>query len=56
MIYWIIVLVVWLIGILVTYQITKKWENNTKFEKVYFACLWPLMIPLYIIHWLHMNL
>ena len=43
MIYWIIALVVWLIGIPVTYQITKKWENNSKFEKIYFAVIWIIL-------------
>ena len=52
MIYWIIALVVWLVVIPFAYKVTKKWDM-TKFEKVYFAVIWPLLLPLYLIHWLH---
>lgn len=48
---WIIVLIVWLIGIPVTYNlVTKKWENKSKAEQIYYACIWPLLLPLYFIH------
>lgn len=50
---WLIVLIVWLIGIVVAYKfIISKWDN-TKFEKVWFSIIWPCLIPLYIIHLIH---
>ena len=40
MIYWIIALIVWLIGIPVVYnKVTKKWESQSKVEQIYFACV-----------------
>jgi hypothetical protein len=57
MIYWIIALIVWLIGIPVTYNmVTKKWDGQSKAGQIYFACIWPLLIPLYIIHYLYNKL
>lgn len=56
MIYWIIALIVWLIGIPVAYNmVTKKWDGQDKASQIYFACIWPLIIPLYIIHYLYNN-
>jgi len=57
MIYWIIALVIWLIGIFVAYNnFISKWENRSKLEKIYFSVIWPLVLPLYGIHYLHNNL
>ena len=50
---WLVILIVWLIGILVAYNFTKKWDNKSKFEKIYFAIIWPILLPLYVIHFLH---
>ena len=38
-----------LIGYSVYKEVFKN-SNNTKFEKIYFSLIWPLLIPLYIIH------
>ena len=57
MVYWIIALVIWLIGIFVAYNnFISKWENRSKLEKIYFSVIWPLVLPLYGIHHLHNNL
>ena len=48
---WIIVLIVWLIGIPVTYNfVTKNWDSDSKAEQIYFAIIWPLLLPLYLIY------
>lgn len=52
MIYWIIVLVIWLVGIIPAYMVIKKW-NNAKSEKIYFSIVWPLLLPLFLIHLFH---
>lgn len=55
MIYWIIVAICWLVGIFVAYfKFIKNWDNST-FEKIWFSVLWPCLIPLYIIYWIHNN-
>ena len=57
MVYWIIALVIWLIGIFVAYNnFISNWENRSKLEKIYFSVIWPLVLPLYGIHYLHNNL
>ncbi len=56
MIYWIIALVIWLIGIPFAWNIIKKWDGQSKGEKIYFTIIWPLLIPLFIIHWCHNKL
>jgi len=56
MIYWIIALVVWLIGIPFAYSVTKNWDGRSNAEKIYFAIIWPLLLPLYLIHYLHNKL
>ena len=54
--YWIIIAAIWIIGIPVAYfAFMKKWENPT-WEKIYFSIIWPLLIPLYIIHFIHNRL
>ena len=54
MVYWIVALVIWLLGIYVAYdRFIGKWENHSKFERIYFSVLWPLVLPLYLIHYLH---
>ena len=54
MIYWLIALVIWLLGIPVAYnKVTKKWESQSKAEQIYFACVWPLLLPLYPIHYFY---
>jgi len=51
---WIIILIVWLIGIPVTYSlVTKNWDDKSKAEQIYFAFIWPLLLPLYLIHLLN---
>ena len=52
--WWIIVTAIWIIGIFVTYfAFTKNWKKDSKVEQIYFAIIWPLLIPLYIIHFFH---
>lgn len=47
---WYIIAAVWLIGIFVAYFcVIKKWDNPM-LEKIWFSIVWPLLIPLYIIH------
>ena len=53
---WIIVLLVWIIGGFIAYnKYISKWEDKSKDEKVYFSVIWPLLLPLYLIHWIHNN-
>jgi hypothetical protein len=33
--------------------VISKWENHSKFEKIYFSVIWILLLPLYGIHWIH---
>ena len=50
---WIIVGIIWLIGILISYKfVFSKW-NNSLFEKIWFSAVWPCIIPLYLIHAIH---
>lgn len=57
MIWLIIILAIWVIGIPVAYfWKIKEWEDKSTAEKIYFSIIWPLVLPLYGIHWLHMNL
>lgn len=46
--YIIIALIVWLVGAVVCYLKFNFGDN--KVEKVYFSIIWPLLIPLYVIH------
>jgi len=50
---WFIVFIVYVVmGVLSYKQVISKWDN-TKFEKVWFSCVWVTLIPLFIIHLLH---
>lgn len=52
MVMWIL-LVLWLIGIPVSYKwFINKW-NQSKGEKIYFSIIWPLLIPLYVVYLIH---
>lgn len=53
MMYWIIALVVYLIGLPIAWHFIKNWTSQTKGEKIYFTAIWPLVLPLYLIHWGH---
>ena len=56
MIYGIIAAIVWIIGIFLVYKYYfKESTSNTKFEKIYFSIIWPLLLPLYAIHYTHNN-
>ena len=45
-----VLIAVWIIGIVVAYKkFISKWDNS-KGEKIYFSIIWPLLIPLYLIH------
>lgn len=53
MIYLVISLVVWFVGIFIAYnKVINKWDNP-KGEKIYFSIIWPLMLPLYLVHYVH---
>ena len=49
---WIILAIVYVIGIFVAYNMMKDWEHHVV-EKVVFAIIWPLVGFLYGIHYLH---
>ena len=52
MVMWIL-LVLWIIGIPISYKwFISKW-NQSKGEKIYFSIIWPLLLPLYVIHLIH---
>ena len=54
MLYAIIAAIIWIIGIFVSYFcIIKKWDSHKLWGKIYLSIIWPLLIPLYIIHWIH---
>ena len=49
-----ITLIIWVLGIPASYfLIIKKWDSHSLIGKIYLSVIWPLLIPLYIIHWLH---
>lgn len=49
----IIILVIWIIGMFVAYKkYISKWDNSM-FEKIWFSILWPVLLPLYGIWYLH---
>lgn len=53
--YIVIILVIWLVGIPIAYnRIISKWDNS-KAEKIYFSCLWPMLLPLFIFYYCHMK-
>jgi di/tricarboxylate transporter len=46
-----IIALIYVIGIFVTYFcFASKWEKQSKAEQIYFSIIWPLLIPLYLIH------
>lgn len=50
---------IWIIGAILSYFLVfKKWddEDATKFEKVWYAAVWPMVGILYLIHLIHNNL
>lgn len=49
---WYFIIAVWLIGAVITHCLIKKWDNS-KFEKIWYSVFWPVLIPLFIIHWVH---
>lgn len=56
MVYGIIALI-YIIGIFVTYFcFAKNWDKQSKAAKIYFSIIWPLLIPLYIVHLIHNKL
>ena len=57
MIYGIIAAIIWIVGIFLVYKYYfKESTSNTKFEKIYFSIMWPLLVPLYVIHYAHNKL
>lgn len=51
---WIIIAIIWFVGIFVAYnKYISKWDSQTKTAKIYFSIIWPLVLPLYLIHYLH---
>ena len=50
----IIIAIVWFVGIFVSYKcFMSKWEDNPKYERYYFAFIWPLTGILYIPYFIH---
>ena len=49
--YW-YVLAIWIIGMIAAWFIIRNWDNP-KAEKIYFTIVWPLVLPLWIIHYFH---
>lgn len=47
-----LIISIYILGIIITYDVIKNW-NNTNFEKIWFSIVWPILAPLYIIHWLY---
>ena len=45
-----IILAVWFVGIFVSYFLFGKKLGSSKVENIYFSIIWPLLIPLYILH------
>lgn len=52
MIWLILILVYAVIGCLTYRYIINGWEN-TKFEKIWFSCVWITLLPLYVVHIYH---
>lgn len=54
--WYIIGVLIWLIGAVLTYSLfVKKW-NKGLVAKLYYSAIWPLLIPLYIIHYIYNKL
>ena len=50
---WAIVALVWLIGVFVTYKYGLKDANQSMFDRIWLSIVWPTLIPLFIIHYIH---
>jgi len=50
------VLVYLIIAYFVYAKKIKNWTNHPVWERIYFSLIWVLLIPLYIIHWIHNKL
>lgn len=51
--WYVILVVLWVIGALVSYKMfISKWDNTIG-EKVYFSIIWPIVLILYGIYRLH---
>lgn len=46
--YW-YVLAIWIVGMVIAWFSIKKWSNPTS-EKIYFTIIWPLVLPLFVLH------
>lgn len=46
--YW-YVLAIWIVGMVIAWFFIKKWDNPVG-EKIYFTIIWPLVLPLFILH------
>ena len=53
MIWFTVIFIYVLIGILSYYKVFSKWKDNTKFEQIWFSTVWITTIPLYLIHYYH---
>ena len=52
--YWSILLFIYVVGIIVSYFcFFSKWEKAKNWEQIYYAIIWPLILPLYLIHYFH---
>jgi len=49
--YW-YVLIIWIVGMFVAWQFIKKWDKSL-IGKLYYTFVWPLVLPLYLIHYIH---
>lgn len=47
-----IIISIYILGMFITYDVIENW-NKTNFEKIWFSVVWPVLAPLYIIHWLY---
>lgn len=51
--WYIIGILIWLIGAIVAYScFIKKW-NKSLVGKLYYSAIWPLLLPLYAIHYIY---
>ena len=49
MIWFTIIFIYVLIGIISYYKVFSKWKDNTKFEQIWFSTVWITTIPLYLL-------
>lgn len=49
----IIIALIWIIGGFAAYEFDIKGWEATKFEKIWMSAIWPLLIPLFVIHFIH---